>query len=59
MGTNYIRLNKLIDQLDGFALRDLIIIAELIEINLKFILDLVYKRFRVSQWLHLEYIIQQ
>jgi hypothetical protein len=45
MGTNYIRLNKLIDHLEGFALKDFITIAELIDIDLKYILDLVYNQY--------------
>jgi hypothetical protein len=49
MGTNYVRLNKLIDYLPGFTLKDFITISELIDVDLKIILDLVANQYAADK----------
>jgi hypothetical protein len=49
MGTNYVRLNKLIDYLPGFTLKDFITISELLDVELKVVLDLVANQYAVDK----------
>lgn len=49
MGTNYIRLNKLIDYMPGLTVKDLISISELLDVELKVVTDLVANQYAADK----------
>lgn len=49
MGTNYVRLNKLIEYLPGLNIKDLISISELLDVDLKVVTDLVANQYAADK----------
>lgn len=49
LGTNNVRFNKMLKQVDHFQLRELTLLASLIDVDPKLIIDLVYNQYLIDK----------